>query len=322
MLRLHLTGQDLTRTVIRDSPSVLVELLAAGKRMVQDVPRQSFGTWTAGTRAALRPVMRPYLDLCVAPKWSPDFLTPPDYGMDLGAGLDQVSATPPAVLEAELAPRIRTADLPSRVAPLAAGRRAAIAALRDAMIAFHEVAVAPYWPSITAAVRTDRASRAGSMADAGIEDVLRDLSPYLRWESSTLSYDCPGGADIDIEAAGRGVTLVPSYFQNQPSFCEHPGAPVALVYPVQRPAGVLDPAPTLGELLGRTRAAVLAATNGGRSTTEVAQAVGISLASASQHTAVLRAAGLITTHRTGAAVRHSMTPLGRSLMELSAVAAG
>lgn len=181
------------------------------------------------------------------------------------------------------------------------------------MIAFHDAAVAPYWPAIVSAVRADGVDRA---TNAGVEEILGELSPYLHWESSTLSFDCPGDDDVDIDAGGRGVLLVPGYFKDQPSVCEHGSAPVAVSYPVQRLVSVVEPAPPLGDLLGRTRAAVLAAANGGRSTTEVAQAVGISMASASQHTAVLRAAGLITTRRTGAAVEHTMTPLGRSLFQL------
>ncbi|MFC8373392.1 winged helix-turn-helix domain-containing protein [Streptomyces sp. NPDC057239] len=50
-------------------------------------------------------------------------------------------------------------------------------------------------------------------------------------------------------------------------------------------------------------------------TTETADRVGISLPSASQHTTVLRNAGLITTTRTGIAVLHTLTPLGTALLQ-------
>ncbi len=50
-------------------------------------------------------------------------------------------------------------------------------------------------------------------------------------------------------------------------------------------------------------------------TTETADRVGISLPSASQHTSVLRNAGLITTTRTGTAVLHTLTPLGTALLQ-------
>lgn len=62
---------------------------------------------------------------------------------------------------------------------------------------------------------------------------------------------------------------------------------------------------------------MLGAIDGERNTTEIARLVGTSLASVSQHTAVLRSTGLITTSRTGPAVRHALTPLGRSRLQAS-----
>ncbi|GIE93000.1 ArsR/SmtB family transcription factor [Paractinoplanes rishiriensis] len=52
----------------------------------------------------------------------------------------------------------------------------------------------------------------------------------------------------------------------------------------------------------------------GRTTTELARRLGVSAASISQHTAVLREARLIHTSRVGKAVLHTMTPLGSALL--------
>ncbi len=46
----------------------------------------------------------------------------------------------------------------------------------------------------------------------------------------------------------------------------------------------------------------------------MADRVGVSLASASQHAAVLRNAGLVSTVRMGGAVLHTLTPLGSTLL--------
>jgi DNA-binding transcriptional ArsR family regulator len=66
----------------------------------------------------------------------------------------------------------------------------------------------------------------------------------------------------------------------------------------------------LAALLGHSRAAVLRALQEPLGTTELAAAVGISPASASEHAKVLRAASLIESHRQGRTVRHSLTALG------------
>src|SRR5256885_3914558 len=66
----------------------------------------------------------------------------------------------------------------------------------------------------------------------------------------------------------------------------------------------------LGSLLGSTRAAALEATVSGCTTTELARRCKISPAAASHQATVLREAGLITTRRAGASVRHEVTQLG------------
>lgn len=315
VLTLHLDAVDISRTVVRSTPSVMTELEAAATRLVHPSPTNHLTAWTANTRAALRPVMRPYLDLCRVPKWRPDFLGPITNGTDFEAELEQVVATPAAVLRAELQPRIDSGDLPARTRDLAAGDLEAVRRLRAAMVAFHEIAVVPYWAEIVAAVHADRAARGSTLVDEGIDRLLNTLSPHLLWRSSKLSYECPGGADVDLAPGGRGVILVPSYLQPVPSFQNLAGEPVVISYPIQRPQRELTTGKPLADLLGRTRAAVLSAIDGGRSTTQVAHNVGISAGSASQHASVLRSAGLITTHRAGQAVLHSLTPLGETLLE-------
>ena len=51
-----------------------------------------------------------------------------------------------------------------------------------------------------------------------------------------------------------------------------------------------------------------------QTTTSLARVVGISNSSASEHAAVLRAAGLITSKRTANRVVHRATPIGTALM--------
>ncbi|WP_433004011.1 ArsR/SmtB family transcription factor [Kribbella sp. CA-294648] len=313
MLTLRLNGVDLSRTVVRSAPSAMSELSAAGKRIMQSLPvPPHLAAWSARTRAAVRPVMAPYLELCRVPRWMPDFLTPVSSDSDFATALEQVLATPAETMLAELRPRIESGDLPDRTARL--GDPAALRRLRAAAEAFHAVAVAPYWTDIVASVHADRAARGVTLVDQGIDRVLHTLSPQLRWQASTLSYECPGGADLVITPGGRGVTLVPSYLVPTPNFMDVGTSPVILTYPISHQPDELSFTEPLGDLLGRTRAAVLAAVVGGRSTSEVAAVVGISAGSASQHASVLRSAGLITTHRTGSSVRHLVTPLGSDLL--------
>ncbi|MBF6239939.1 winged helix-turn-helix transcriptional regulator [Nocardia otitidiscaviarum] len=88
--------------------------------------------------------------------------------------------------------------------------------------------------------------------------------------------------------------------------------------PAARPGGTMRKllSRDLSALLGATRAAVLEAVADGGSTTELALRLGISPSSASEHAAVLRGAGLITSTRTRNQVRHRLTPLGAALLGL------
>ncbi|MGC9544412.1 ArsR/SmtB family transcription factor [Streptomyces sp. UG1] len=95
-----------------------------------------------------------------------------------------------------------------------------------------------------------------------------------------LEADYP--VDKDIHLDGRGLLLIPSY---------------------------------LARLLGHTRAAVLQALGGDCTTSELARRAGVSISSASEHAAVLRGAGLVSSTRQRNAVHHSLTPVGLALLD-------
>ena len=69
----------------------------------------------------------------------------------------------------------------------------------------------------------------------------------------------------------------------------------------------------LARLIGRTRAVLLTALTTPASTTGVASRTGLPLSSVSEHLAVLRANGLISTTRTGRFLLHQLTALGLAL---------
>jgi len=131
--------------------------------------------------------------------------------------------------------------------------------------------------------------------------------------------------DFAVELAGRGLTIVPAHFcwdqpvtlihtENQPTLiC--PAGDDPLIAPGE-PDGHVE---QLANLVGRTRArllvrlAVVPAT-----TTNLATLLAVTPAAVSQHTRVLREAGLVTTSRFGPSVRHALTPLGHDLLRAGA----
>ncbi|MCM2390542.1 ArsR/SmtB family transcription factor [Streptomyces albipurpureus] len=73
--------------------------------------------------------------------------------------------------------------------------------------------------------------------------------------------------------------------------------------------------------MGHGRATVLsviAESRGGVSTGDLADRAGLSAATVSEHTSVLRRAGLVSTRQLGRARCHSLTTLGRDLLQSAA----
>lgn len=208
---------------------------------------------------------------------------------------------------------------------LADGSRGALHGLGRALPDYHAHALAPFWNRIRTCVHADLTTRGKTFLHAGIEAVLTGLHSRAQWNPPVL--ELPYGMDRDIHLDGRGVRLLPSFFcWGRPFTFRDAGLPPVVAYPVEHDLAWLDPSPPgdskrpLAALLGRTRTTVLTAlaAHGGCTTTELARRTGISLASASQHTGVLRDAGLISTVRRGGHVVHSLQPAGASLINAPA----
>src|SRR6266704_8653 len=175
----------------------------------------------------------------------------------------------------------------------------------------------------------------GALLAAHCRDVPRgrggaDRRPGHRWPVRGPRHAArdPGVAGNSLERSwrsgdwsldGHGVQLLPSaLWAGPPLFADHPprAGGNALIYAARRTvtADEAGQPGNLAGLLGHTRAAVLRALRTPRSTTELAACVGTSAPSASEHATALRASGLVQTVRRGRRVNHSLTPLGRSLL--------
>jgi DNA-binding transcriptional ArsR family regulator len=322
MLRIQFTDEDLLGIRVAPAPDPLHETAASVRLLRAAAPTPRLALWRARTRAALTAAgltfeVRPLLDLAPAgTPYIPDFLTPADGAADLESGIDTVLSTPRHRLHDDLAAAARIVPLPGWTRDLADGDPDALHRLGRAIRAYHAVAVAPHWAEIEAHAAADRAIRGLVLLDRGVGGLLATLHPDLRWTAGGLVCGC-SQPEYTMTLDGRGLLLVPSYFAHEPMALDVPGMPVVLVYPAHREAPPARAGESLAALLGRTRARVLASLTSGCTTTQLAQRVGISLASASEHAAVLRAAGLVASRRTGSTVLHTLTPLGSRLLHHS-----
>jgi DNA-binding transcriptional ArsR family regulator len=318
MLRLHFTAADLGKVMFAPSPNALLEMTASVHRMHRwraglAPSRPGIQRWHHEVNGAFEDRAGVLFDLLPRRPggWAPDFLLGSTIS-DLAEAVERVSDLPAPRIAADLSRLAPSQKAGRRVRELAGGATGARRALANDLRGYFSSSLTRLWPQIQATALADRALRTETLLRGGVDALFATLGAGWRWQPPTLHIPTPFTADISL--AGRGLLLSPSYFAIGPTAVHGPGRPTVLIHPMHlgdRPYGTAD---ALGPLLGHTRAAVLLTLRIPATTTALADRVGISLSSASQHTTALRNAGLISTARRGVSVLHTLTPLGAALL--------
>ncbi|MET7698635.1 winged helix-turn-helix domain-containing protein [Streptomyces sp. NPDC005485] len=327
MKRIHFTAEDLARTRVATTIGVAAETFDSVKLLKDRDTSLAFRRWhvsvrgrlggQAGPLAALMPLRGPLVD---AMSLMGDTAS-------IDEAVDNLMAAPRALIRLELENIDFHPAHRSWARNLVGGDREARRQVAMALRACHSATVAPYWSSVRSRLSEVRAAYVGTMADGGVEQLLTTLcGPLVRWRPPVLEVVHPRHADIHLN--GRGLVIAPTMFSTQQvELLQAPldpdRAPILAVPTVRTTS--LDTAlwedtgesttPSLDDLLGRTRAAVLRETVDGCGTTELARRLNISPATASHHATVLRNAHLVTSRREGKAVVHTVTSLGIALLD-------
>lgn len=325
MHRIHFTTADLARLRVAPTLGPLAETLFSLTTLRGRAEEAMFGEWRRRVRGALDP--RFAVLAAIVPARMPvfDMVMLAGSGRDLAESAETFLASRPQAVRAELD---FYAEHHRRVPIALAGLVDSLAARRDVLStveAYHRVAVGPYWRRLRADLEADRAQRGAILLGHGVDGLLSSLHPDIRWISPTLHINTGDPFDADFALDGRGLLLVPSFFVRAPEVMFDPMDPAdcTLIYPaaigVDQAAGIWTASTStraLANLLGRTRASVLTAIADGVATTgALAHRLDISSAAASQHTAILREAGLITTRRHHNSVLHNPTKTGLTLLD-------
>src|SRR5438270_3007881 len=312
MLVLRFGASDLAN--VRFAISPLVELHRSVRALDDPGAQAIHLPWIAATRESTRDLD---LDLLLALQppgvYSPDFIHPPPRSplTELEDELAEMLATPADEVRAEVELIYDRTGAPGMLTPFLEEPDAAIARLADVIRDYWQRALAPHWERLRGLLRGDVLYRGRRLADGGARFLFADLHPDARFEQDELRIEKSWEATRALD--GRGLLLVPSAFTWPviSAITEPPWQPT-LIYPARGVGLLWEPGETvapesLRALLGRRRAAVLAALDAPRPTAELAQRLGLSAPSVSQHLGVLKAAGLVHASRVGRLVLYART---------------
>ncbi|MFE6835066.1 winged helix-turn-helix domain-containing protein [Streptomyces sp. NPDC057705] len=334
---MHFTAEELARVKI-DVLGPLAETTLSLWNLQRRDGQSLFGGWRARTSPLVTgdgPHTAMFLSSPAG--WLVDLFTLVGAAGSIDEGLERLLSAPEGRLRDEFAVCSATSRRRAQwLSGVMVADRQSVQRLAAGLQNCHEVAVAPYWGRIHHHLDGEVAHRGRLMVRGGVSALLESLRPMAMWKPPVL--EIPGYRPLlhptaDFHLGGRPLVLAPSVFCGPvPQLFASPQADsVVMVYPaLNHPidaAGLwaLPPdtrrvdapvPPALSALLGRTRAVVLCviADHPACTTTQLAQRAGISPASASEHAATLRRAGLTTLTRERKTALHALSHLGLTLL--------
>jgi DNA-binding transcriptional ArsR family regulator len=317
MLRILFTPDDLASTRFLPEPAPMLELKFVAVGLRQGI-RASWGErWRSRALAAIPMSVRPtvrqiggHFSWALSPTFAVS--TDLDEGMEtfLGFGTER--------LREEMALYF---SAPNSGVPLwhaLEGDRDAGRVLAHVTKTAFTAAVQPYWADIRANHHSELAQHGRLMACCGVGAALTMVIPGASWLGDCMQIESP--QDRTVRLGGRGLLITPTALWTGPPLVgELPDQPVLLAYPAPAELSVRvgTESDSLAAILGATRAAVLRLLSTEHTTGDIARRLDISAASASEHSASLRAARLTSSRRDGKAVIHRATVLGLDLIRLN-----
>jgi DNA-binding transcriptional ArsR family regulator len=341
-IRITMTADQLGRSRFAVSPA---QEVVSTVRLRAGHPARHARTWYTRGRALMPAGELALLEALIPADhdYAPDFLTPPPprpaERIDQQARI--IARTPADDIERQLDIGLRgrpirddvvalfgdedtyrrwrrpAPDALSRV--LSEGPEAVAAAAAKALQLFFELAVEPDWPTATAVLEDDVRRKSDLVASRGAVAMLNDLGKGMVWDGNGIVLDRP--YEVTVDWADDGVLIIPASTHVGPvQFTVKCPEQPTVVY---RPNGIARlwqrdadaPRRALADLLGDTRAVLLAELGEHQSTQELSSRLPWGAPTVSYHLQVLLRAGLVGRSRRGRRVVYRRTPVGDSLLE-------
>ncbi len=339
MLKIELGVEDLANTRFAISP--LAETVFSLPAITDPSRHTLHLPWLRSIRGRLDPDDEQLLRTLVGParipheyagnpsRPVPDFLTPrPDrFAPRFEDELARARETRPAIVRRDLAATYAPGPAPDSLRPRdTRSARRLLHAICDALERHWLLALEPEWEQMRLVLEADTTYRARRLATGGAQLLFADIHPNVRWHDGALSV-AEMVSEGTIEAAGRGLLLIPSIFAYKPVPPLGPDEPPSLGYPSRGIGTLWSPGPepdsaALAELLGRPRTVLLEMLAEPLPTVELARRLRVTPSAVSQHLRVLRRTGLVTGARDRRQVLYRRTPLAERLTGSADIGSG
>ncbi|MDR2256281.1 MAG: winged helix-turn-helix domain-containing protein [Arthrobacter sp.] len=248
-------------------------------------------------------------------RWVADFLNPRPASplTSIDDELAALSRITPERLRADLEP------IHGRLPAVFSGEhRAVVRRMVEAIAGMWHLCFAPHWPRMRSVLQADITHRGRLLASGGYADMFASLAKRVSWDGKHLDVRTMSNFEAQQEVGGRGFTLMPSIFVTDASTLIDLELPPMLMYPARGQGAMWGSHAgtdrgALSQLLGSTRAELLAALGEPASSTELALRFGVSASAINQHLRVLERTGLLNRTRYGRSVLYYRSDLGESL---------
>jgi DNA-binding transcriptional ArsR family regulator len=321
MLRLLAGAEDVVHSRFALSP--LFELVCLLKKLTGEERHRLPAAWAARLIPTFRR-LRDETDLdavlaLLPPGYGADFVSPPPAGLaqTMEADLAVVRATPLPQARQEIARCLQIRPVGEQVAKTLR-RKDVVDRLAVTLEITWQELMAADWLALRAICERDIVHRAGQLGEHGWAAAMDGLHKNVRWRDGAIEVLRMRSVG-SVSLAGQGLLLIPSVllWPGLATFIEDPW-PKALIYPARGAAALWETRPdaetgALEELIGRSRARLLAALEAPASTTQLARSLGLATGAVGDHLTVLRRAGLLDRARSGRSVLYRRTPLGDAL---------
>ena len=254
----------------------------------------------------------------------PRFLTSSldDPAPSFASQLDEIRATPSDRARREVFETFGD-DVPRAYLPFLRQPERAIDALCTALDGYWTRVIEPYWPRMRATLEREILRQAYAFTSRTPEVALHGVHPAMTFAGDVLTVRSV--AQQERTALGTRVLML------TPLICAPDGL-IADVFDDDRvkigyaaPGAqevwsgsdvVPEPAEQLTNLLGKSRARILAGLDSPGTTSALSARLDLSLATVSEHLAALYGLGLVERSRVGRSVEYELTDVGANLLEL------